>query len=114
MAAVSWITRCGGARERRACLLMRMLGRLELTGGWNPTDKHIPGVRNTLVDGISRWPRLIVSDNVKELTNSNEWSEQDIGSWGVGIFDLVLQTKNILTKYDDILWNLMMNGAEPE
>ena len=93
---------------------MRMLERLELTGGWNPTAKHIPGVRNTLVYGISRWPRLIVSDNVKELTNSNEWSEQDIGSWGVGIFDLVLQTKNILTKYDDILWNLMMNGAEPE
>ena len=53
-AAVSWITRCGGARDKRAFLLMRMLGRLELTGGWTPTAKHIPGVRNTLADDISR------------------------------------------------------------
>ena len=31
-AAVSWISRCGGAREKRECLLMRMLGRLEIEG----------------------------------------------------------------------------------
>ena len=36
MAAVSWITRCGGARDKRACLLVRMLGRLELKGGGTP------------------------------------------------------------------------------
>ena len=33
MAAVSWTTRCGGASDKRACLLIRMLGCLELTGG---------------------------------------------------------------------------------
>ena len=82
--------------------------------GWNPTAKHIPGLRNTPADGISRWPWLVVADKVQELTNSIEWSEQDIGSRGTGIFDLVPQTKNILTKHDDILWNLMMSGAEPE
>ena len=59
MAAVSWITRCGGARDKRACLLMRMLGRLELTGEWNPATNHIPRVGNTLVGGISRWPRSV-------------------------------------------------------
>ena len=32
-AAVSWISRCGGARDKRACLLMRMLGCLEIKGG---------------------------------------------------------------------------------
>ena len=69
-AAVSWITRCGGARDKRACLLIRILGSLELTGGWNPTAKHIPGVRNTLEDGIWRWPRMVVADKVKKLTNS--------------------------------------------
>ena len=53
-AAVSWISRCGGARDKRACLLMRMLGRLGIKGGWNHTAKYIPGVRNTPVDGISR------------------------------------------------------------
>ena len=81
---------------------MRMLGRLELKGGWNPTAKHIPGVRNTLADGTSRWPQLVMADKVKELTKSNEWSKQDIGSRGSGIFDLGLQTKNILSKHDDI------------
>lgn len=54
ISAGSWITRCGGARDKRACLLMRMVGRLKLKGGWNPTAKHIPGVRNTLTDVISR------------------------------------------------------------
>ena len=33
MAAVSWITRCGEAKNKRASLLMRMLERLELSGG---------------------------------------------------------------------------------
>ena len=70
---------------------MRMLGRLESTGGWNYTAKHIPGVRNTLADGISRWPRVILADKVRELTNSDDGSAQDIGTRGKGIFDTVLQ-----------------------
>lgn len=112
MAAVSWVCRSGGATDKRACLLMRMLGRLELAGGWNHTAKHIPGAQNVLADGISRWPRQILADKVRELTHSSEWYEQPIGRRGSGIFDVVLQTKNILTKHDDILWNLMMNDAE--
>ena len=31
-AAASWIYRCGGARDKQACLLMRMLGRLKIRG----------------------------------------------------------------------------------
>ena len=104
--------RWGG--DKRAYFLMRMLGRLELVEGWNPTAKHIPDVRNTLADGISRWPRSVVVDKVKELTNSTEWSEQDIGSRGAGIFDFVRQTKNILFKHDNILWKLMMQCAAPD
>lgn len=33
MAAVSWITRCGGATEKKACSSMIILGRLILKGG---------------------------------------------------------------------------------
>ena len=106
-AAVSWISRRGGARDKRPCLLMRMLGCLELIGGWNLTAKHIPGAQNTLADGISRYPRLVLADKVRELTNSTEWSEQDIGSRGSGIFDIILQTTNILSNHDDIFWNLI-------
>ena len=57
VAAVTWVNRCGGAKDKRACLLMRMLGRLEITWGWNHVATHIPGVQNTLADGISRWSR---------------------------------------------------------
>ena len=39
---VSWVSRCGGARDKRAGLLMRMLGRLEIKGRWRHIAKHIP------------------------------------------------------------------------
>ena len=32
-AAVTWANRCGGAWDKRAGLMMRMLGRLEIQGG---------------------------------------------------------------------------------
>ena len=56
LAAVTWADRCGGARDKGAGLMMRMLGRLEIQGGWRYDAKHIPGVQNTLAGGISRWP----------------------------------------------------------
>ena len=37
--AVSWISQCGEARDIRACLLMKMLGRLEIEGGQEPHCK---------------------------------------------------------------------------
>ena len=33
-AAVTWANRCGGARDKRAGLMIRMLGRLEIQRGW--------------------------------------------------------------------------------
>ena len=102
-AAESWATRCGGARDKRACLLMRMLGRLELAGGWNHAAKHIARLQNILADGISRWPRSILADKVREQTNSSDWYEQKVGTRGSGIFDIVLQAKNIRSQDDDML-----------
>ena len=89
MGEVSWINRCGGTRDKRVCFLEKLLGRLELTGGWNPTVKRIPGVRNTLADGISRWPRLVLiaGDKVDELTNSMNGPKK-ISGGGVRVFAL--------------------------
>ena len=56
VSAVSWVNKCGGAKDRRAGLLMRLLGRMEFTCEWCHIAKHIPGLDNTLADGISRWP----------------------------------------------------------
>ena len=55
VAAVTWVNKCGGARDKRARLLMRMLGRLEIKGGWSHVAKHVTGTENTLAAGISRW-----------------------------------------------------------
>ena len=33
VAGVTWVYKCDGARDKRACLLMRMLGCLEPKGG---------------------------------------------------------------------------------
>ena len=112
IAAVTWVNNYGGARDKRACLLMRMLGRLEIKGGWSHVAKHVPGVENTLADGISSWPRAELARKVRELTNSTDWMEQKIGPRGSKIFDLVLRTKNIVTRHDDRLWNIMVN--EPD
>ena len=89
-----------------------MLGCLELAGGSNYTAKHIPGVQNTLADGISRWPRVILADKVRELTHFIEWYEQPIGQRGSGFIDVVLQTESIHIKHDDILRNLVTNDGE--
>ena len=71
-AAVTWANRCGGARNKRAGLMMRMLDRLEIQGGWMYDGKQIPGVQNTLADGISRWPLSELADRVRQLTNTDD------------------------------------------
>ena len=111
MAVVSWVSRSGGATEKRNCLLMKRLGRLELAGGRNHNEKRIPGVQNTLPGGISPWLREMLADTVRELTYPSDWREQSIGPRGSGIVYTVLHTKNILTKHD-VLWTLLITEEE--
>lgn len=105
--AVTWSNRCGGARDKRAGLMMRMLGRLEIRGGWRYHAKHIPGVENVVADGISRWPREEVADRIRTLTKTDGWREQAIGSPGERLCAIVLQTKNIQPRHDEMLWKLL-------
>ena len=112
-AAVTWANRCGGARNKRAVLMMRMLGRLEIQGGWRYDAKHIPGVQITLADGISRWPRSELADRVRQLTNTDDWSEQSIGTRGERLCEIVLQTKNIAPRHDNMLWEIMAASDQP-
>lgn len=106
-AAVTWSNRCGGAKDERAGLMLRMLGRLEILGGWRYEAKHIPGVKNSLADGISRWPRHQLAKRVRQLTNTDDWVEQPIGPRGERICETVLQTKNLAPRHDNILWENM-------
>ena len=56
-AAVDWVRRCRGGREPRSGELMRLLGALELSSGWNLDTKHVRGFFNVAAEGISRWDR---------------------------------------------------------
>ena len=84
-------------------LLMRMLGLLEIKGGWTYIAKHIAGLRNAPTDCVSRWSPVIRADKDRELTKNDDWSEQDNLRKGKEIFDTVLQKKNILSEHDDCL-----------
>ena len=65
VSAVMWVNKCGGAKDKRACLRMKMLRSLEMKGGWSRVPKHTPGVENNLADGISRWPRAKLAEEVQ-------------------------------------------------
>ena len=54
MVAVTWVNKCGGAKYKKASLLTRMLGHLEINGGWSHVAKSTLGVKNNLAGGISR------------------------------------------------------------
>lgn len=101
VSAVSWVNRCGGSRDRRACLLMRLLGRMEMHNGWCHVAKHIPGRNNVLAEGISRWDTNKVEDNVKRLSRDQNWIHQDIGTHGRELIGMILT--------DDLPQNQMVN-----
>ena len=89
VSAVSWVNKYGGAKDRRAGLLMRLLGSMEITSGWCHIAKHIPGVDSTLANGISRWLEDKVHENVARLTNDDGRREQNIQAHGRKIFSLL-------------------------
>ena len=85
-----------GGRQKGMCTY-EMFGHLELEGGVKPTAKHIlPGVRNALANRITRWSRSVLADTVRELTNSNEYSEQHIGPRGSGMFMILCSIQLIV------------------
>jgi len=112
VSAVSWVNRCGGSRDRRAGLLMRLLGRLEIESGWCHIAKHIPGVANTLADGISRWPEEQIKMNICKLTNDENWRQQDLGDRGKEIFEKVLQAQLPTHRLDDEMWSIMTRARD--
>ena len=72
VSAVSWLKRCGGGRDKRAALVMRIMGRLEITSGWSHKAKHIPGVLNVLADGISIWQPDQIAEKLRSHVNEGD------------------------------------------
>ena len=73
VSAVLWLNRCGGARDKHAALVMRIMGRLEITSGWSHRAEHIPDVLNVLADGISRWQPDQIAEKLRSHGNEGDW-----------------------------------------
>ena len=112
VSAVSWTNRWGGSRDRRASLIMRLMGRMEISCGWCHVAKHIPGRKNTLADGISRWEENEIAANVRMLTKDSGWTQQDIGEGGRALLSIILQKKLPKESLDDSVWDIMVQGTE--
>lgn len=105
--AVSWVDRCGGPRDRRAGLLMRLMGPLEIKSCWCHVAKDIQGVDNVLAEGISRWPEDQKSQNILQLIHDTTWTQRDIGQSGMRMFDGILQDWLPEERLNDEMWRLM-------
>ena len=66
------------AREREEAL-MRMVGALEVEGGFGFEATHNKGKEDVLADGITRWPDEHVYDNLLRESPGAPWQVQQIG-----------------------------------
>ena len=108
VSTVSWVNRYGGSRDRRAGILMRMVGRMEIGSGWCQVAKHIPGVENRLADGISRWTEEEIKNPVDRLTQGQGWKRQELAG-GNTVLDKILNLNLPKERLDDHLWSLLID-----
>ena len=87
---------------------MRMIGRMEMESDWCQTTKHIPGVENRLVDGISRWPEEEMQNNVNRWTKEQGWKRQEMAG-GNTVQDMILNLNLPKERLDDHLWSLLVD-----
>lgn len=79
ISTVTWVNKCGGSRDHRAYVLMRLLGRLEVVSGYSHLATHGAGVDNVLADGVSKSNRGEIRDRLPKHTNELPWNEVNLG-----------------------------------
>ena len=105
VSAVSCVNRCGGSRDRRGGILMRMLGHMEIESGCCQVDKHIPGVENRLSDGVSRWPEDNIQNNINRLIQEHGRKRQELAGGNI-VLDKILNPALPNVTLDDHFWSL--------
>jgi len=93
-AAVQWVRRCRGGKEPRSGALMRLLGVLEVSSGWHFDALHVRGIHNVAADGISRWDRASVLDNLRAVRPDVPWQMRDLGVAGTSLCTSVLASNS--------------------
>lgn len=61
---------------------MRMLGLIQMRGGWKFEAKHVPGIMNKEADGISRWNRKNVQANLADIRPDVPWQDLSLSAQG--------------------------------
>ena len=61
---------------------MRLMGAIELSGGWHFDSLRVPGVLDDVPDGISRWNPGDICRSFTALGPSIDWQERDLGGEG--------------------------------
>ena len=112
ISVVSWLNRCGGARDKRAALVMRIMGRLEITSGWSHKAKHIPGVLNILANGTSKWqPDQITEKLRSHHMNEGDWGQVPLDRNGLEFLSILLQPAFPKERVDEGMWSLLTHDA---
>ena len=88
--SVAWIQRCRGGKEPRSGALMRLLGVVEVSSGWTFQSSHVPGVLNSLADGISRWHPDDVHTNLCAAAPTVQWQEVELNQASQDLCSAVL------------------------
>ena len=111
VSAMSWLNRCGGTRDKRAALVVRIMGRLEITSGWSHKAKHIPGVLNVLADGISRWQPDQIAEKLRSHVNEGDWRQVPLGQISLEFLSTLLQPALPKETVDEGMWNLLTHDT---
>ena len=73
---------------------MRLMGAIELPGGWHFDSLHVPGVLNDVPGGISRWNPGDICRIFTALHPSIDWQERDLGVEGRELCTSALATNS--------------------
>ena len=114
-AAVHWVRRCRGGLEPRSSALMRLLGVLEVSSGWHFEATYVRGIHNAAADGISRWDRGSVLDNLRVIRPNIP--RRRFRNWGPSAFLPIRRcwlrthaTRPLWPRLNELIWGILEHG----
>ena len=108
------VRRCRGGLEPRFGALTRLLGVLEVSSGWHFEAMHVRGIHNAAADGISRWDRGSVLDNLRAVRPNIPWQVRELGTIGISPCTSVVASDTCDTplrpRLNELIWGIMEHG----
>ena len=104
----------GGGLERRSGTLMRLLGVLKGSSRWHFEATHARGIHNAAADGISRWDRGFVHDNLRAVCPNIPWQVRELGTVSISLCNSVLASDScdmpLRTPLNELTWGILEYG----